>query len=205
MFVKDLKLRSNVSLISVIVLNKNGNSSIMISARANINPNLLTWARQTIGLDIDISAKKMAVKKEVLEQWESGEKRPTINQLRKAANVYKRSLAVFFLPDPPSAPGIPTDFRLLPENIDRILSPNILIEIRLCNRKRDIALELANINGLKVGNRLSTANLSDDIEKLAQRERDFLEIDMQTQFKSRDLYASLKMWKRALSQNPVMT
>lgn len=204
MFVKDLKLRSNVSLILVIVLNKNGNSSIMISARANINPNLLTWARQTIGLDIEISAKKIAVKKEVLEQWESGEKRPTINQLRKAANVYKRSLAVFFLPTPPSAPEFPTDFRLLPENMDRILSPNVLVEIRLCNRKREIALELAKINDLKVGNQLSTANLNNDIERLAQRERDFLEIDMKTQFKSGDLYASLKMWKRSLEDKGIL-
>ncbi|KAF5429256.1 putative translation factor [Candidatus Methanomarinus sp.] len=59
----------------------------MISARANINPDLLTWARQTIGMDIERSAKKIAVKKELLKQWESGEKKPTINQLRKIANV----------------------------------------------------------------------------------------------------------------------
>jgi len=176
----------------------------MISARANINPDLLTWARQTIGLDLDISAKKIAVKKELLEQWESGEKKPTINQLRKAANVYKRSLAVFFLPAPPSLPKISTDFRLLPENMDHDLSPNVLLEIRLCNRKREIALELAKINKLKVENQLSTANLNDDVEKLAQRERDFLKIDLQTQFKSKDLYAALKLWKRGLEDKGIL-
>lgn len=176
----------------------------MISARANINPDILTWARQTIGLDIEKSAKKIAVKKELLEQWESGEKKPTINQLRKAANAYKRSLAVFFLPAPPSVPKMSADFRLLPENIDHNLSPNLLLDIRLCNRKRDIAVELSKMNELKVEPQLSTANLNDDIEELAQRERDFLKIDLDTQFKSNDLYSVLKMWKRALEGKGIL-
>jgi len=176
----------------------------MISARANINPDILTWARQTIGLDIEKSAKKIAVKKELLEQWESGEKRPTINQLRKAANAYKRSLAVFFLPAPPSVPKMSADFRLLPENIDYNLSPNLLLDIRLCNRKRDIAVELSKMNELKVEPQLSTANLNDDIEELAQRERNFLKIDLDTQFTSNDLYLVLKMWKRALEGKGIL-
>jgi Zn-dependent peptidase ImmA (M78 family)/DNA-binding XRE family transcriptional regulator len=176
----------------------------MISARANINPDLLTWARQTIGMDIERSAKKIAVKKELLKQWESGEKKPTINQLRKIANVYRRSLAVFFLPVPPSIQEKSTDFRLLPENIDHKLSPNILIEIRLCNRKREIALELARINELKVENQLYSANLNNDVEKLAQRERDFLGIDLQTQFESKNPYAALKLWKRAIEDKKIL-
>jgi len=92
----------------------------------------------------------------------------------------------------------------LPENIDHKLSPNILIEIRLCNRKREIALELARINELKVENQLYSANLNNDVEKLAQRERDFLGIDLQTQFESKNPYAALKLWKRAIEDKKIL-
>lgn len=40
--------------------------------------------------------------------WEIGEAVPTIAQLRKAAEVYKRSLAVFFLSEPPEG-FVPTE------------------------------------------------------------------------------------------------
>jgi len=176
----------------------------MISARANITPDILIWARQTAGLGIEISAEKIAVKPNLLEQWESGEKKPTIKQLRKIANVYKRSLAVFFLPRPPPAPKVSKDFRLLPEYADSELSPSTLFEIRLCNRKREIALELAEVNNLDATTKLPTANLNDDIEQLAQNERDFLNVDLQTQFDSKDEYAALKLWKNSLEHKGIL-
>ncbi|MBE0524506.1 MAG: ImmA/IrrE family metallo-endopeptidase [Methanosarcinales archaeon] len=176
----------------------------MISARANINPDLLTWARQTVGLDIEKSAKKIAIDPKLLEQWESGEKKPTINQLRKAANAYKRSLAVFFLSDPPSLPNISMDFRLLPENMDHELSYDTLVQIRQCNRRQEIAIELAKMINLETGNELSIAHLNDDPEKLAQRERDFLNINIQNQFKLKDKYAALRFWKKTLEDKGIL-
>ncbi|MCZ7384408.1 MAG: XRE family transcriptional regulator [Candidatus Methanoperedens sp.] len=174
----------------------------MISA--NINPDLLIWARKAMGFEIEETAKKIPVKTDVLEKWESGEKKPTINQLRKIANVYKRSLAVFFLSKSPPVPKISNDFRLLPESIEKKLSPRILTEIRLCNRKREIALELAKMTDLKIENELSIAHLDDDIEKLAQRERDFINIDIQTQFNLKDVYTALKLWKNVFETKGIL-
>lgn len=176
----------------------------MVSARANINPDILIWARQTVGLDIEIPARKIKVKPEVLEQWESGKKKPTIKQLRNIANVYKRSLAVFFLPSPPPAPTISEDFRRLPEYVDSKLSPSTLVEIRLCNRKREIALELTKINNLNVTTNLPIANLNDNTEELAQSERNFLNVDPQTQFDSKNVYAALKLWKNVLENKGIL-
>ncbi len=186
----------------LIILKFGGIAYKMISA--NINPDLLIWARKAMGFDIEETAKKIPVKTNVLEKWESGEKKPTINQLRKIANVYKRSSAVFFLPKSPPVPKISNDFRLLPESIEKKLSPRILTEIRLCNRKREIALELAKTTDLKIENELFIANLDDDIEKLAQRERDFINIDLQTQFNLKDVYAALKLWKNVLENKRIL-
>ena len=76
-----------------------------------VKPALLRWARETSGLATDEAANKIGVKPERLAEWEEGTLRPTVAQLRKAANVYKRPLAVFFLGDPPVQSAPLHDFR----------------------------------------------------------------------------------------------
>src|SRR5262245_62983883 len=99
---------------------------------ARVRPALLVWARETAGLSIEDAARKLAVTPERLREWENPERRlrPTVTQLRKAANVYKRPLAVFFLPSPPTTPSPLHDFRRLdPDEVAR-LSPELLLEMR---------------------------------------------------------------------------
>ncbi len=69
-------------------------------------------------------------KLERLTEWEEGRLRPTVTQLRKAANVYKRPLAVFFLPRPPAQPQPLHDFRRFPDREHAHLSPELLLEMR---------------------------------------------------------------------------
>ena len=51
--------------------------------RASINPDLLVWARESIGLNLETAARKIQVNPDRLGNWESGDESPTINQLRK--------------------------------------------------------------------------------------------------------------------------
>ncbi|MBT9153051.1 MAG: hypothetical protein DDT35_01278 [Firmicutes bacterium] len=62
-------------------------------------------------MSVEEAAHKVRTKSERLEQWEQGELRPTITQLRKLADVYKRPLAVFFLHQAPPPEIFPVDFR----------------------------------------------------------------------------------------------
>jgi hypothetical protein len=61
---------------------------------------VLRWARGSIDLTPVAASRKIGVPDDRMEAWEMGTKVPTIAQLRKAAEVYKRSLAVFFLSAP---------------------------------------------------------------------------------------------------------
>ena len=95
--------------------------------QALVKPELLIWARQKAGLDLHEAAKKVAIRPERLQSWEAGETRPTVKQLRKLGQVYKRPLAIFYLADPPRDevsetvhvtvervnPDAPLQFRLL--------------------------------------------------------------------------------------------
>ena len=73
---------------------------------ALVNPDLLVWARESINMGLEEAAEKIGVKADCLRAWETGEKRPTINQARKMSEVYRRPLAAFYLPQRPSELGI---------------------------------------------------------------------------------------------------
>lgn len=109
---------------------------------APIKPKLLRWARDTSGLSLETAAEKVGVRPERLAQWEAGGALPSVPQLRKAAEVYKRPLALFFLPAPPAPPDLPHDFRRLPGMEVPPLSPELLREMRRARRRRAVALEL---------------------------------------------------------------
>jgi hypothetical protein len=57
------------------------------SIPALVEPSVLRWARETVGLIPVAASRKIGVPDERVEQWESGATRPTISQLRKAAEV----------------------------------------------------------------------------------------------------------------------
>src|ERR1017187_9694215 len=93
--------------------------------RAIVKPELLVWARESAHFQPHVAAKKANVPVERLLEWETGETSPTINQLRTLANIYKRPLAVFFLPEAPEQFDVMRDFRRLPGTVRAEYSPEL--------------------------------------------------------------------------------
>lgn len=67
---------------------------------------------------------------------------PSIAQLRKLASLYKRPLAVFFLPEPPRGFQALRDFRRLPAAEAEQWSMNLQAAIRRAHFQREVSLEL---------------------------------------------------------------
>ncbi len=89
----------------------------MAQTVSGINPRVLAWARSQAGLTIDDVAARMKKDPALIEGWEKGESAPTYSQLERLAYVlYKRPLALFFFPEPPSEPSPNKSFRTLPES-----------------------------------------------------------------------------------------
>jgi transcriptional regulator with XRE-family HTH domain len=96
-----------------------------------IEPSILIWARESLGLSLSEVALKLDKDRETIQQWEHGNSFPTLAQLEKLAySIYKRPLAVFFLPRPPKETTPKQDFRTLPENEIKNLSPDLRLIIR---------------------------------------------------------------------------
>src|ERR1035438_7238926 len=116
--------------------------------RAIVKPELLVWARESAHFQPHVAAKKANVPVERLLEWETGETSPTINQLRTLANIYKRPLAVFFLPEAPEQFDVMRDFRRLPGTVRAEYSPELALAVRRARFRREIAVELAEDLGL---------------------------------------------------------
>lgn len=176
----------------------------MSSIKAKVNPKLMIWARKSAGFSIPEAAKKIGVKEEKIKAWESNEDKPTVVQLRKAAQVYKRPLSIFFLSEVPSDFTIPHDFRRLPGEVAFIYSPRLLFELRQANERRQVALDLYEELGEEPKLFPLTATISDELEVIAVRIRDSLGVTYQQQCRWRNSYNALHEWKTRLEAFDVL-
>jgi Zn-dependent peptidase ImmA (M78 family) len=89
-----------------------------MSRAENINPQILTWARESAGLSLADAAARLGMKDSKslsgaakLSLFESGDRLPTRTQLVKYAALYRRPLITFYLKTPPTIGERAEDFR----------------------------------------------------------------------------------------------
>lgn len=170
---------------------------------ALVNPALLVWARETAGFTLDDIAERLKTGPEKIQSWERGESRPTVAQLRKLAQIYKRPLAVFYLPEAPAADEPIHDFRRLHGKPVRGNLPELLLAIRRCRERRDIALDLyEELEGKPPRFQMNQA--SDDPEGTAFNIRSALNISLDEQQKWRTPYDAFHRWRAALENVGVL-
>jgi len=145
--------------------------------RAHIKPRLLSWAREQSHYSVEAAAKKIGVSASTLAAWESDEAKPTIKQLRKAAHVYRYSLAVFYLSEPPGDTFKPIrDYRILAGAPPLEMSPELYLAIREAHDRRASALELYQILDEQPPEFTFRASIADDPERVGQLLRTHLGI-----------------------------
>lgn len=168
--------------------------------RALVDPDIMVWARESAGYSNKAAAKKIGVPLERLLDWESEEKddRPTINQLRKMARVYKWPLSVFYLSERPATFKTLRDYRRLPNVGPVKYSPELIYEQRLANERREQAIEMAaelQINSLTFAN---VADLDEDPEEVGVRVREILGVSIEEQSAWQDARIAFNEWRRKI-------
>lgn len=174
------------------------------SVEALVRPELLVWAREDSGLDIATVAKKVGTSPERLESWENGERRPTIIQLRKLGNVYKRPLAVFYLSEPPKKFQAMKDFRRLPLGEERQESFELRLAIRQAHYLREVALDLHRQLDQEPPEISWLASMDDDPEQVAATLRKDLGIPFEEQESWTTPHESLNGWRTCIEDLGVM-
>jgi Zn-dependent peptidase ImmA (M78 family)/DNA-binding XRE family transcriptional regulator len=172
--------------------------------RANVRPEILVWARETAGFLIEEAARKIAVRPERVIAWESGEAQPTIPQLRKMSQVYRRPLGVFYLPEVPKGFQVMRDYRRLPGDGIRRFSADLTLEMRAAQERRELMLDLLEeIDEAPPVFRFA-ATMEEPPEALGLRIREFLGITRQLQATWRDPRIAFKAWRNRMENAGVL-
>ena len=174
-----------------------------MSEPISVNPQVLRWARTSLGLSQEEVAQRMNKKATEVDTWERGEASPTYIQLEKLAyKIYKRPIALFFFPEVPEEEIIEQEFRTLPE--DALLS--IPPWMRYLLRKAKV-LQL-NLDELYGGVNPAKRRILHDLDfvpsiaatDMAKQVRTYLGIELAQQQAWKNTEDALKHWREVLEE-----
>lgn len=171
---------------------------------AEVNPALLVWAREQSGYPPELVAKRLGVKLERLEAWESGERKPTVRQTQELAKYYHRPFGVFFLPQPPSVPPLAAEYRRLPGVRPGVESPEFRLAVRVMLQRREVALELNEELGFDPPDFRSAAHISEGPASVGKHLRDALGVAVEEQLAWRDEWQAWREWRSAVEEAGVL-
>ncbi|WP_397400605.1 ImmA/IrrE family metallo-endopeptidase [Phenylobacterium sp.] len=172
--------------------------------KATINPALLTWARDTAGYDLPVAAERLKIADYVLASWEAGDDQPSISQLRKMAALYKRPLAVLYLPEPPTDFQAMHDFRRLPDFGPRRFSPGLSLEVRRAQQRRQLAIELYEENLAKPASFTLTTTLRADPEAVGEQIRAAFRVRRDQQSRWGNQLHAFREWRTKIEEAGVL-
>lgn len=167
---------------------------------ASVQPDILRWARETVGLDTAEVAQRLKRPVAEIEAWEKvGATKPTYPQLERLAyEIYKRPLAVFFLPQPPEEKLPQKEFRTLPEADLRSLQRDTYLHIRRAHAYQLALREL--FDGQNPAQRQIWKDIalsrSKNVAEQAEAIREYLGVTLETQIGWRTDEQALKAWRK---------
>lgn len=147
-------------------------------------------------MDVAIAAKRVRVTADRLRGWEEGSASPSVAQLRQLAEVYKRPLAAFFLPEPPPDHPLPVDYRR-PAHARQEVSFQLRLAHREVVYRRTVALELAQASSVDLPQFHLSVGSTGDAERAAETIRAALGVALEPDMESTDGYHPLRVWRTA--------
>jgi len=181
-----------------------------LSVEALITPSVLEWARKRSRLREDEAALRILGKDSPLTelvakllQWESGLSRPTIAQMRKVCEVYKRPLAMFYMEEPPEEFETLRDFRSGSASGRTDFSPSLALLLRRSFSKSAWLHDYLRASGNETLAFVGAANVSDGALNVAERIRRQLGVTPLDQINSSSREEALRLWIRHAEQQGI--
>ncbi|MGN0094422.1 MAG: helix-turn-helix domain-containing protein, partial [Methanobrevibacter sp.] len=147
-----------------------------MAVKVNANPAMIKWAREAAGYSYDDLPKTLSD----AEKWETGEKKPTWNDLRNLAKKYKRPPYFYFLSNPPEEEDI-IEFRS-DERIEEF-SPELRLKIRKAKFRRNAYIKINNGMNNPIFDFNSVVIKKTSVTKLAKHIRNYLNVNLEMQRK----------------------
>ena len=174
------------------------------SVPALVKPELLVWARNSAGLSLERAESLTKIDAFTLGEWESGRDVPSLTELRKLGEAYKRPLAVFFLAEPPLKFDAQREFRRLAGIKPGKASPELLHALRWAAFRRETAMELHRLTGEPPHRLCAVLHPDQDAEEAGTHLRELLGITWSDQAHWPSDYAALNAWRAAVETKGVL-
>lgn len=146
-----------------------------MTARVAVRPELLRWACERAGRDLDAYAARFPR----LTAWARGEASPTLKQLESFAKATYTPIGYLFLKEPPDEHVPIPDFRTVASRHATRPSADLLETIYVCQQRQEWYRDFARSMGERPLPFVSSVRVTDDVVMAAEGIRDALGFDLQ--------------------------
>jgi Zn-dependent peptidase ImmA (M78 family) len=175
---------------------------------AGVQPSVIRWARESMGMSVEDVAHKLKRSSEEVRAWESegSASSPTYAQLENLAyKVFKRPLAIFFLPAPPDEIQPTREFRTLPDADLQTLNADTYVQVRKAHAYQITLKEV--FDGRNPGERSIVREVALDmqlsVETQARSVRKVLGISLEDQLGWKTDELALKRWRESVEAHGI--
>lgn len=175
----------------------------MIKQLVPLNGAVLRWAREEVGLSETELAEAVRAEPAEVAAWESGEASPSKGAFTKIVGVLQRPSAVFFLPQPPAAAGLPTSLRNAPGLGSHKLDQADVRQIRWARRLQGIVGWALRDAGKPTVD-FPRYSLDDDPIEVATAERTRTEVTSDEQLGWSNASEAFRAWRGVLETRSVL-
>ncbi len=166
---------------------------------------LLRWARESAGYSTREVAAFLRRTEDGIVDWEEGRGRPRYKTLERLATKYKRPVAAFFLPDVPTEPPSPEDFRTTPRRGADEYHPDSLLAFREARNWLADTRELLDLLDMDLRFSLPAFTLGDPPGNVASEIREVLGVAVEEQLRWRqNHYAVSYTWRDVLFDHGIL-
>ena len=152
-----------------------------------VEPKVLRGLRERLGWNMEEASKKLDTTINIMRDLESGQRYPTMKQLRDLSLAYKHPLASFFLSELKAQKPLPNDYRTLPNKKD-MFDKTTIWAIRRSQRLQDIGLNLSQNIKSDIKLKVDHASLDDDPSDISALYRKSFDLSFEKQKKFKDTY-----------------
>jgi len=170
-----------------------------------VNGKVLEWSRTIRGLTVDEAAKLLAVSSEELLAYESGTKKPLVGFLRRMSAKYRINFTSLLMPQPLPIKRPPVDYRVR-QRRRRRLSLDTLVAREEIEEALEVFEDIrAEVRGIVPKLNIGRAQLDEDPEVVAARERRKFNVSIEEQRQWRGLGEARRRWRERIEDRGVFT
>lgn len=135
---------------------------------ANINTDMLTWARERSGISVPDFARRCGISEERLREWESGKRKLTFNQAMRFAEKAHVPFGYLFLAKPPEEVLPIPDLRTLEGQGVQRPSAELLDLVKLMMQRQEWYREYLQQHFAEANPYVGRASYSDSVESIVE-------------------------------------